>query len=276
MKVAFISPHADDICLSLMGLVSHMVASKHLVTVFSDSEWTEPTWTMPAEHSVTAVRRGEDVAYCARWAFSYHEIGLPDSSVRHEGKGNLRRRSGQERALLAVAEERLCALVSEYGFEVLIGPLGLGSHTDHLVTSVATRNAARTTGAAAFYYEDLPYASEMALGRIRRRARRLAPFAVPVTCYTGLSLEDKAAAIDIYASQHRDVHVASVFGHSSRLAAGRDGGTSISGHTAVVERLWTQSDGPSLISLCDSSIEMYAESKPRFSLRMAVPGPRRL
>jgi len=255
MRSLFISPHSDDVCLSLAGLSSRVGDCKHLATVFSTSAWTEPGWQGSAS-AVTATRTTEDHLFCTRFGFRYHGLGLADSSVRHDGEGDLRVPSGEERDLEEEALQSLLALAHEHHIEALVGPLGIGQHTDHLVCARVTSRLARQFGLPVSFYEDLPYANEESLLRIALLARRRHPGLVPVTCKTRVRMGQKLAAAEIYESQHNDVILDAVESHSERLAA-RLGITERGvARTEVIERVWS-SAGVSLVDrLCTAPVDV--------------------
>lgn len=235
MRVLLVSPHADDICLSVGALVSEMTACKSLVTVFSTSAWVEPTWDGPNDpEAVTAVRGREDRTYCSARGLDYRALGLEDSAVRHSLGGNLRRRSGHEEGLVRTTSQAIRRLVDEGEYDVVFAPLGLGAHTDHEVCRRAV-GALRDSGVGLVYYEDLPYATEMSARRIERRARRADRAARPLLCATAVSVAAKLADATLYESQRKEAIFDAVKAHSERLAglAGRGEGS------GVVERVWT-------------------------------------
>jgi len=247
VRALFVSPHSDDICLSLGALSSHLQARKHLVTVFSLSCWAEPTWVGSRDtRDVTAARREEDRGYCDLNDFAYHSLDLADSSVRHVRVGNLRLRSGHEELLQIEVERGLDRLIEELHARVMFAPLGLGNHTDHVTCSDAARRVAIGARIPVFFYEDLPYAGELSLWGIRRRVLGFDRSLRPLTCLTHVSPSEKLAMTDAYASQQTDHIARSILVHSRRLAKRRDEALQ---SDRVVERVWSTADPAILTGL---------------------------
>jgi LmbE family N-acetylglucosaminyl deacetylase len=98
--------------------------------------------------------------------------------------------------------------IGEFSPDLVLSPLGVGRHVDHIVTSNALRRVAMGRAMNVALYEDLPYATglfpvaapdsvEAALGRTSWRVT--SPLVVSV------DLPGKLAAIGAYASQIADI-----------------------------------------------------------------------
>lgn len=245
-EVLFVSPHADDVCLSLAGVCSHVAGPKRLLTVFSRSEWVDPAWPGPrGPDAVSETRRREDEAFCAAFGFDYEALGLPDTSVRHQRSWGLREPTRDDPALQGRLELALLAAVDAGAVALLVAPLGLGRHADHLVCARAVREVAAERSVPVAYYEDLPYAEELTRWRIALSARRLDGRLRPFVVRTRLTLGEKLAAAHLYASQCEAPLLESVGAHSAALA----GGGSPVPSAPIVERLWAPADAVDLAAV---------------------------
>lgn len=236
VRLLYISPHADDVCFSLLGTIGSLYAEGELVTVFSRSEWAEPDWDGPrGAELITAARAREDRAFCAVNGLSYQPLGFEDSSIRHGLKGNLRRPSGETQLINEVAG-RLSEVLKTGDVGMIFAPLGLGGHTDHRITSSAAKLAAGAAAKPIAFYEDIPYATELTMRGIRKVARELDTDMEPVICLSDLSVESKVQAARLYRSQRKDQILQAMEFHSYRLrdrVAGVD-------PFGVAERMWVR------------------------------------
>lgn len=255
MSSLFISPHSDDVCLSIGALSKHALSDKLLVTVFSASSWVEPgAGSSGTEAEVTEVREREDREFCSRVGFRYHSLGLADSCVRHEGRGNLRVPTGHERSLEHQATKGLHSLAHRGAARVIVGPLGIGGHTDHVVCRRATLNVAAMLGVPALLYEDLPYANEVSLTRIAARAWSHG-LLTPVVCKTRVSAEQKLRLFDTYVTQRNQSIRDAVTSHSARLSA-RFGTPLDAQEDRVFERVWSTEGARSLRTVLDAPVDV--------------------
>ena len=110
---------------------------------------------------------------------------------------------------------------------VLISPLGLGCHPDHLLASRACKRLGHLADKV-YYYEDLPYARRYSIEGIAKHARgldrKLRPLRVDIS---GL-VESKTRNLLLYRSQVSSDHVMETKEHTARL-----------GNGAWFEELWT-------------------------------------
>lgn len=273
MKALFVSPHSDDVCLSMAGFASRVAAPKHLLTVFSASAWTEHTWQgSRAEEDVSARRTAEDLAFCSMFHFDYHCLGLPDSSIRHEGRGNLRHPSGDETDLQLEVQQAILALADRHEYDALVAPLGIGGHADHVVCHRAVRHVAKKVGVPTVFYEDLPYANELPLWRISVAARMVNPRLTPVPCRTSMRPARKLKTCHLYETQRNEIIFAALVEHSARLCARFGHALGIDDpFDEVVERLWTR-DVSILDRLCDARAATTADANGDGGRRKLKPG----
>lgn len=267
MKALFVSPHCDDICLSIGGFAAAVEAPSVLVTVFSDSDWVDPSWSGEIPNGdVSSLREQEDRAYCARMGFERIALGLPDSGVRHAGQGDLRRASGDESRLVDGIAQALAAIVADVGADVVVAPLGVGGHADHVVC----RRAAQRLHQTLALYEDLPYAWEIPLWRIGLAGRQLRARLSPLVFESVSTTIEKQHALRDYASQCNQVMFDAVEAHSARLRAHYDPRRASADATyerGVIERLWVDGDAEKVAALCGPGCRVLS---PRSLLSQAT------
>jgi LmbE family N-acetylglucosaminyl deacetylase len=204
--VICLSPHADDAVYSIGGTLAALAAAGRrvlVVTVFS-GEGSSPfadelhqIMGLTAEN-VAAVRRAEDEAALARLGVARREGGLTDAIYRRPDLYFSRETllSGMPRDEPPL-EELVAALSAESPGALLLGPLAIGGHVDHVLVSRALR------GERVGYWEDFPYAAG-------RRVEGRAPLSLGVPP----DVEARVAASLAYRSQ-----ISLNFGDAPALAA---------------------------------------------------------
>jgi len=137
-------------------------------------------------------------------------------------------RFDRERSVLSA---RILSVLSEFPDAVLVSPLGLGNHPDHIVLASACKDL-RHNASRMYYYEDLPYAAAYTLRQIQRYVEFLDKKLRPISVEIDLGIERKISNLLLYSSQVSPKQVDSVLEHARTLSP-NDG---------FHERIWTYSD----------------------------------
>ena len=127
----------------------------------------------------------------------------------------------------ADVEAGISKLLDEHRDCVLVSPLGLGYHPDHVIVSRACRKL-RHHAAKVYFYEDLPYASKYSTEQIAQYAHRLDSRLRPVRVDIGRVVESKIRNLSFYGSQVGSHETARTRDHARRL-----------GNGTAFEELWT-------------------------------------
>lgn len=152
MRVAVISPHPDDVALSIGGLMHNLNAEEVLIITCFSRSCSEAVTDCAA---VSCLRANEDDAYAADMGFDLVRLDLPDTNVRTE-VGRHPYRVEDEVAIQATLRERFSAVVHQWGAAAVFVPLGIGNHRDHLHCREAAVDSLGTE--TLIFFEDLPYA----------------------------------------------------------------------------------------------------------------------
>ena len=214
-----LSPHADDAALSLGGCLLALALPQPvtIVTIFGESNFMFGAFhgDVPA---VSKRRREEDEAFASTagvglLSWPYAEASLRPLSATSHG-GLFAGDCDQPNVAPAGLAERLSRLLTDSPPELLLSPLGLGRHRDHLlVQQLASRLAAHHQVAIA-YYEDLPYAAAQSFRSIQAWARNidasLTPWAVSIVA----ELAAKVSGLAHYSSQIGAAEVQRVVNHA--------------------------------------------------------------
>ncbi len=153
-------------------------------------------------------RQIEDVAACTAIGAQHRHLGLLEALYRVDGDGAPRHLDGRAIFQADPAEDpdvvdqvqiRISALLDELSPDLVVGPLGIGNHLDHLVARRALERCGIEPGHVC-WFEDVPYAMyEEKRGRDIRDEWRLRP---EVRHIGDESWEAKIAGIACYTSQH--------------------------------------------------------------------------
>ncbi len=184
-----LSPHLDDAMLSCGALVMH-ARSHVLVTVVTlFTEAGPPPYTLSARRCLRlhgfrdaaqlyASRRAEDRAILERLGVRWHHLGLAEGLFRRKPAERTRRGRPFRRLLpesthvyptyrhhlaagrisrfdTSILTRMISVLQHDFGQEdnLLLAPLAVGGHVDHLLV----RTAAELSGRRVGYYSDFPY-----------------------------------------------------------------------------------------------------------------------
>jgi LmbE family N-acetylglucosaminyl deacetylase len=178
MTWVYLSPHLDDAALSCGGLIWQQTQAGEQVQVWTVcagelspgplsvfAQILHKRWEIEDDCVVTE-RRREDLLAMKILGASVQHLSIPDAVYRRHPKTNeiLYRTWEDVQAGIAPGEERLVdRLVIDLAKmippdAVLVAPLTIGNHVDHLITRVAAEQLRRPIK----YYLDFPYAREFA------------------------------------------------------------------------------------------------------------------
>lgn len=197
MRIAVISPHADDAALSLGGLMTRLTTAEvSIYTCFSRS----CTIDLSDSPATTTLRSLEDDSYASNVHARLIRFGLPDTNVR-TNVGLEPARPRGEGLVRAELRERLAEVLHPSGAIAVFVPMAIGEHPDH----VHCREAAMAALApdSLIFYEDLPYAQfEGGPVPVEAAARRRFPDRSPRTVALATrEMERKLGGLDHYRSQ---------------------------------------------------------------------------
>jgi LmbE family N-acetylglucosaminyl deacetylase len=193
-SVLVLSPHLDDAALScgaVMTVVSQQQRPVTAMTVFSDCG--PPPYSFMAKRIVAAMgpqspvammqrRQGEDAVVLGSLGVQWRYLGLFEAPFRRYGRRGvnpplyptfrfdaLRGRIHRvDRALVAQLAQTFTEVAAQTGAGLVLAPLGVGRHVDHVIvreaaTAAFLQDSAGAAGAAAagppalWFYADYPY-----------------------------------------------------------------------------------------------------------------------
>ena len=185
-RLTVVSPHLDDAALSCGGMLTQVSRHTPVTVLTLFTEGGPPPYTRSARRYLRQVRaadaqslyrerRVEDRAALASYGISWLHAGLTEAQFRHlPGAGGawwarllpelahtypvyrlhvVRGRIAAADAAILAAAARVIARFAGSGPDLVLAPLAVGGHVDH----VLARTAAAATRARLGYYSDFPY-----------------------------------------------------------------------------------------------------------------------
>ncbi len=238
-----LSPHADDVALSLGGslLVSALPQPVVVLTVFGTSNFMAGAFHEDVE-TVTFLRKQEDLAFAAATGvdlrfWTYREAALrPRRTEQSIFETRYDARLEEPHGLAA----DLAELLTHQAPSLVLAPLGLGQHVDHLLVQRLAKRICLEHQLSVSYYEDLPYAAELSMRAIRARVRSVEAALAPVCVSITPCLSAKLELLASYSSQLRAEDLARVQRHALRRTwqAVLRSALVTSTPRAAVERIW--------------------------------------
>ena len=130
--------------------------------------------------------------------------------------------------LRTTLREQIASLLERSPHAVLVSPLGLGNHPNHIAVASACRSL-RKKASQLYFYEDLPYAIRYSLRGIERHVAFFDSDLRPVSIEVSGVIEGKIRNLSGYGSQVGLSETEIVRRHAERLATGG----------LAKERIWT-------------------------------------
>jgi LmbE family N-acetylglucosaminyl deacetylase len=228
----FLSPHSDDLALSLGGFALAEANQVDILAlnIFSRSNHivAEP---MPQDpENVTRVRKAEEISYMDSIGARVEFLDFNEAPLRGTDS-DAAARSVKKRVEQAI----LGFLRRNEDLDALCFPLGIGGNLDHLMVREIVSQLAPTLqaeGMELYAYEDLPYAAvhepewQHVLEQIRGNGFSLSLIATDITQV----LDEKCRRLELYRSQMASEYADPI----RRYALARHGGS----HQQAHEALW--------------------------------------
>jgi len=160
-KLVVLSPHLDDAALSLGGTLLTLSRSHPIVVwnVFSRSRASRYR-TLRGGRIVEPWRRMEETVASLLLGVSVRFLGFPEAMLRGHRDPRRDAVNATDLQVLQQVRHRLSSLLTGEGVGVLLVPLGVGSHVDHVLVREAAKGLLSQDGGrspAVVMYEDLPY-----------------------------------------------------------------------------------------------------------------------
>jgi LmbE family N-acetylglucosaminyl deacetylase len=227
-RILVVSPHLDDGVLSVGGIIERAVANgAEVVVATAFTADTPPGAALSALavelHGLWDLgpnpfeqRRVEDIASVTGLGAKVLHGQLLDALYRNDRTGDPlypsrqsvfgppSERDGVGEALFELFEN----WISDISPDLVLCPLGVGRHVDHIVTTNAVRRLAAARPINVALYEDMPYSTGLfpvAAPDSVKAALKRSSWQVTESQVIGVDLPGKLNAIAAYASQIADI-----------------------------------------------------------------------
>lgn len=223
LKVYILSPHIDDAAFGLTLTIARLINNKIPVTLincFTVTKWTCVFVSRDIE-VVSRLRKQEDAAYNKLFnsAINIINLDLTDAPLRNGYIFQTQSFQPNEIDLI----EHLAGLIEQHVDGLLLCPLAIGNHIDHLICREAVMKLYRKINV--IFFEDLPYANRISSGEILLHIRELErELQVQMTSYinaTDSHSINKEQAIRVYKSQLNDEICDEIIRHMNALRGER-------------------------------------------------------
>jgi LmbE family N-acetylglucosaminyl deacetylase len=202
--VVVLSPHFDDACLSLGGLLCALGRGT-LVNIFTRSlHLARSAIGKPDENHVRAVRDAEDRAFAEHSGLVRHDLQCHEPGIVGRTPFDLTHLDDDIAQASAPLLQKLVEIAASGERSFLFCPLGVGRHVNHRATiEIVLNNLDRIRETyEVLFYEEQPYAAHLVerLVALRRLRRRLPGASLVRNAYVP-DWPGKRALIGLYPSQ---------------------------------------------------------------------------
>jgi LmbE family N-acetylglucosaminyl deacetylase len=225
-----VSPHYDDIALSIGGIISlGYFSNSTLLTVFTKSKFALHYEFGGIEKKTSEKRRIENEHYCSFVELKKIDCSFSDTTLRgyKDLEGIYQVDNPKIDPIFGSVKRKLKNEIKQNSFNNIICPLGIGNHVDHLIVTNAIEEIVEEIDLDVFFYEDLPYAGLISLESIDDFIYRKKLNLTPILIDISNSFDKKIKNLTLYDSQIGFTEINASVLHGSRLS-GR----------GLFERIW--------------------------------------
>ncbi len=203
IKTLLVSPHPDDIAISIGGalLQDFFMKPIMMVTIFTKSNYSPKIKTNNIEMS-SKIRQLEDIEFISKVKIDYLHFEFSEPPLRgYSHDGMFKCNEPESDPLYEEIYNSLSKLIRSYPFELIVSPIGLGNHIDHIMTCDICFKIARENNIKIIFYEELPYASFLSFKQIKIKANSISQYLQPIKIDITSKFNEKINNIKIYKSQ---------------------------------------------------------------------------
>lgn len=219
MKTILISPHSDDVAYSLGGtlLQNFFIRPILMVTIFTKSNYS-PCIKISDPELISKVRHLEDVEFADKLEINFHSLNFNEPPLR--GYSNLdifANNNPTSDPIYPEVHNTLSKLIKSYQCDLIVSPMGLGNHIDHIMLCHICNRIAEENNIRIIFYEDLQYASMLTLKQIKVRANHIDPNLKCLKINISHMFNDKIENMKFYKTQARMPFFTMIKSHALRL-----------------------------------------------------------
>lgn len=219
IRTVLVSPHSDDIAFSLGGtlLQDFFHGPSLMVTIFTISNFS-PCIKIPSSEIISKVRHLEDIEFADKLQIKFQSFCFSEPPLRGYSRRDIfANNDPASDPVYTEVYHALSKLIRSAECELIVSPMGLGNHIDHIIVCNVCCRIARENNIRIVFYEDLHYASQLTLKQIKVRANSISPDLQPWKINITPKFNDKIENIKLYKTQARRIFQTMIKSHALRL-----------------------------------------------------------
>ncbi len=219
IRTILVSPHSDDIAFSLGGTLLQDVfhGPSLMVTIFTKSNFS-PCIKISNSEEISKIRHLEDVEFADRLEIRFQSFSFSEPPLRGYSRRDIfAKNDPASDPIYTEVYHALSELIKSSECELIVSPMGLGNHIDHVITCNVCCRIARENNIKIVFYEDLHYASQLTFKQIKTRANSISPDLQPWKINITPKFNDKIENIKLYKTQARRIFRTLIKSHALRL-----------------------------------------------------------
>lgn len=230
IRTVLVSPHSDDIAYSIGGalLQDYFYKPVLMVTIFTKSNFTRSNFPLCVKldnsEIISKMRHLEDVQFTTKNDMGFLSFPFPEAPMRGMSRQEMFSKIIPDSyAIFSDVYNALSGLIRTHACDLIVSPMGLGNHIDHVMVSNICNRIAQENNKKIVFYEDLPYASFLTSKKIKTRANAISPDLKPFKVDISGVYKNKVKNLDLYKTQIRPDFRARIKFHALRLSIENEG-----------------------------------------------------
>lgn len=219
IKTILVSPHSDDIAYSLGGTLLQNFFNRPIlmVTVFTKSNYS-PCIKISDSEIISKVRHLEDVGFADKLEIDFQSFNFNEPPLRGYTRMDIfANNNPTSDPIYTEVHNTLLKLIKSYPCNLIVSPMGLGNHIDHIILCHICSRIAKENNIRIVFYEDLQYASMLSLKQIKVRANSINPNLKYSKINVSPIFNDKIENMKFYKTQARRTFFTMIKSHALRL-----------------------------------------------------------
>lgn len=203
INTILVSPHSDDIAYSIGGslLQDFLFRPILMVTVFPKSNYS-PCIRKGNSETISNMRHLEDVEFTNKLNIEFKSFHFSEPSLRgYSDRDIFSNNNPNSDPIYMEVYYCLSELIKSYKCKLIVSPIGLGKHIDHVIVSDICYKISKENNIKIIFYEELPYAFRSTMNQIKVRAQVINPNLRPYKIDITSVYNNKIKNIKLYKTQ---------------------------------------------------------------------------
>ncbi|CAG0998651.1 MAG: GlcNAc-PI de-N-acetylase [Candidatus Methanoperedens nitroreducens] len=219
IKTILVSPHSDDIAYSIGGTLLQNFFNRPIlmVTIFTKSNYS-PCIKISGSEIISKLRHLEDIGFTDKLEMGYQGLNFNEPPLRgYSRMGIFTNNNPDSDPIYTEVHNSLLKLIKSYPCDLIVSPMGLGNHIDHIMLCDICCRIAKENNIRIVFYEDLQYASMLTLKQIKIRAYSINPNLKYFNINISPIFNNKIENMKFYKTQARRTVFTLIKSHALRL-----------------------------------------------------------